>query len=78
MDAGSSRGSGFLFRPCDAAGLCRAVDQAMAFQALPGRTREGQVRRVMEESRARFNHAATAREYISLYETMLRRPFLTS
>jgi len=32
----------------------------------------------MRESRATFNHAATARHYMDLYEKMLDRPLICS
>jgi starch synthase/alpha-amylase len=46
------------------------------FYRLPAKTKETQVKRIMEESGAAFNHAATARQYIELYERMLDRPLI--
>jgi starch synthase/alpha-amylase len=53
-----------------------AVDQAMEFDALPGKVKNKQIRRIMEESAAMFNHEVTARKYIDLYEKMLHRPLI--
>jgi CheY-like chemotaxis protein len=53
-----------------------AVNQAMNFYNLPDRTKAKQIKRVMTESAAQFTHAATARQYIELYEKMLKRPLI--
>jgi len=70
-------GNGFVFRVYDAAGLRWGIDQAMAFYRLPPDLRAGQIRRVMAESRARFNHQVTARAYFGIYEKMLARPIVS-
>ena len=46
----------------------------MNFYNLPETTKAEQIRRIMIESEAAFTHANTARQYISLYEKMLKRP----
>jgi len=74
----SSTGNGFVFRVHDPRGLRWAVDQAMAFHALPEDVREREISRVMTESASRFTHAATARKYFDIYEQMLRRPLVTN
>jgi hypothetical protein len=48
----------------------------MRFYMLPINTRERQIRRIMAQSVARFNHAVTASAYITLYEKMLKRPLV--
>jgi len=47
---------------------------AVAF--LPPRQKERQIRRIMMQSAATFNHQVTAQQYIDLYEKMLRRPLV--
>ena len=70
-------GNGFLFKTFNANGLFYAINQAMNFFNLPDRTKAKQIKRVMTESAARFTYAATARQYIELYEKMLKRPLIT-
>jgi len=76
LDANASRGNGFVFDNYDANGLFWAMDQAMAFHALPAEIRDREISRIMTESLRRFNHQACAREYIGLYEKMLDRPLV--
>ncbi|MBM4143596.1 MAG: glycogen synthase [Lentisphaerae bacterium] len=76
LDAARGTGNGFVFETHDSNGLSWAIDQAMAFRALPGEIRMEQVARVMRESAARFTHDVTARQYIELYEQMLERPLV--
>ncbi|MGQ9663167.1 MAG: glycogen synthase [Kiritimatiellia bacterium] len=76
VDVSQNKGNGFLFRVYDSPGLRWAIDQAMNFWRLPPETKAQQITRVMEESLARFNHDATAKQYIELYEAMLDRPLL--
>ena len=78
LDVRRNTGNGFLFETFDANGLSWAIDQAMRFYRRPGKVRDRQIRRIMIESAANFNHAVTAREYIKLYEKMLRRPLINS
>jgi ADP-glucose type glycogen/starch synthase len=73
LDVESHVGNGFLFKYFDDIGLNWAIDQAMAFYSLPSKVREAEIRRVMKESRQRFNHHQTAQAYIALYEKMLDR-----
>jgi len=77
LDIENNSGNGFLFKTFDANGLLWAVNQAMNFYNLPDRTRAKQIKRVMTESAAQFTYAATARQYIELYEKMLNRPLIT-
>ncbi|MCJ7539520.1 MAG: glycogen/starch synthase [Desulfobacterales bacterium] len=69
-------GNGFLFKTFDANGLFYAINQAMNFYNLPDRTKAKQIKRVMTESAAQFTYATTARQYIELYEKMLKRPLI--
>ena len=76
LAVGTGRGNGFLFETYDSPGLRWAIDQAMAFYALPSETRATEQARIMRESAARFNHAVTARHYFDIYESMLSRPII--
>lgn len=76
LDVENNTGNGFLFKTFDANGLFYAINQAMNFYNLPGRTKAQQIKRVMTESAVQFTHAATARQYIELYEKMLKRPLI--
>jgi ADP-glucose type glycogen/starch synthase len=71
-----SSGNGFVFDVFDATGLRWAVDEAMKFFRQPAAARACTIRRIMTESVAQFNHAATARHYFDIYEAMLHRPLL--
>jgi starch synthase len=76
LDVAHNTGNGFLFQVYDANGLSWAIDQAMDFYNLPASDRHRQIERVMRQSATRFNHAATARRYMDLYEKMLQRPLI--
>ena len=76
MDVESNRGNGFLFNMFDSRGLFWAIEQAMHFYKLPLEIKELQLKRIMNQSLATFNHAVTARQYIDLYEKMLQRPLV--
>ena len=60
----------------DSAGLLWAMEQALRFHDLPEPARAERVARIMADSRTRFNHTTTARNYIALYEKMLQRPLV--
>jgi starch synthase len=76
LNVENNLGNGFLFKTFDANGLFYAINQAMKFYNLPDPTKTKQIKRVMTESAAQFTHAATARQYIELYEKMLKRPLI--
>ena len=76
LDWANGQGNGFVFDTYDSNGLFWAMDQAMAFYLQPVEVREREVKRIMSESTARFNHEACAKEYIALYEKMLDRPLV--
>jgi len=72
-----NKGNGFLFETHDSNGLVWAIEQAIAFHMLPQSVKKKQIKRIMEQSLATFNHDETASEYIKLYEKMLQRPLVT-
>ena len=76
LDLTRNRGNGFLFKTFDSNGLFWAIEQAMNFYNLPKATKNQQIRRIMKESAETFTHANTARQYIALYEQMLKRPLI--
>ncbi|MEA3279067.1 MAG: glycogen synthase, partial [Thermodesulfobacteriota bacterium] len=76
MDVDNNSGNGFLFNIFDSVGLFWAIEQAMDFYKLPREIKEPQIKRIMNQSLATFNHAVTAGRYIKLYEKMLRRPLI--
>ena len=76
LNIDSDTGNGFLFEFFDAEGLFWAITQAMDFYARPETVRAAQIKRIMQESKARFNHGVTAEQYVDLYEKMLHRPLV--
>jgi len=78
LNVKENTGNGFLFKVFDPEGLRWAVDEAMAFHALPASVRRRQIQRIMQDSAQTFTHAATASQYIRLYERMLERPLITA
>jgi starch synthase len=78
IDVEHNTGNGFLFKVHDANGLFWAIDQAMNFYNFPSKAKEKCIERIMKQSAEMCNHAATARQYIALYEKMLKRPLVYS
>jgi glycogen synthase len=76
LDVAADHGNGFAFKIYDSAGLEWAMDEAMAFHALPDKVRQSQTARIMQEGLSRFNHAVCAKHYIDIYEQMLHRPLV--
>ncbi len=76
LDLSSNTGNGFVFKHHNAEGFRWALDQAMAFHALPETVKSHQRQRIMTQSLETFTHMTTARKYVSLYEAMLKRPLL--
>ena len=74
LDIAHDRGNGFLFKFFDTQGLRWAIDQAMQFHRMPLETKVPQLARIMRDAAERFNHKATASEYIRQYEKMLKCP----
>src|SRR4030042_6545930 len=77
LDLKNNSGNGFVFQTYDSGGLFWAMQEAMKFYKLAEKTRARQIERIMTESAATFNHDVTAKQYIKLYEKMLKRPLLT-
>jgi starch synthase/alpha-amylase len=76
LDVDNNTGNGFLFNTFDPGGLSWAIDQAMQFYRLPAKEKQKQVKRIMMQGAATFNHKKTAQHYIDLYEKMLQRPLV--
>ena len=76
LDLDNHTGNGFLFNTFDPGGLSWAIDQAMQFHMLPVKEKQKQVKRIMMQGAATFNHKVTAQHYIDLYEKMLQRPLV--
>ncbi len=77
LDIGKGVGNGFLFETFDSGGLFWAIGEAMRFFNLPLKLREKHIRRIMRHAANTFKHDVTARQYIELYERMLKRPLIT-
>ncbi|MDD2455449.1 MAG: glycogen/starch synthase [Kiritimatiellae bacterium] len=78
LDLPKDRGNGFVFRVYDSRGLDWAMDKAMEFYRQPAPEKERTVARIMRDGRARFNHETCAKNYIDIYEKMLKRPLVRS
>ncbi len=76
LDTNSQTGNGFLFKELNPSGLCKAIEEAMQFHLLPIIEKERQISRVMDESLSSFNYQVAAKQYIALYEKMLKRPLV--
>ncbi len=76
LDTANNKGNGFIFESYDGAGLRWAIDEAMQFFKQPADLKETQITRIMQESKARFNHKTTAEAYFEIYEKMLNRPIV--
>jgi len=76
LNVAANTGNGFLFKTFDANGLLWAISEAMQFYNLSARVKALQIKRIMTESAETFTHAHTARQYIDLYEKMLKRPLV--
>ncbi len=76
LDVKQNTGNGFSFNVFDSAGLHWAMNQAMDFYLLPRPEKNAQIRRIMQENPALYNHSNTANAYIEMYEQMLERPLV--
>jgi starch synthase len=72
LDIANNTGNGFLFRYFDTNGLHWAIREALRFYHEPADVKEPQLRRIMIETMARFNHEKTAADYIRRYEEILQ------
>ena len=78
LNLSSDTGNGFVFETHDSGGLRWAIDEAMRFHMSNEETRSSSICRIMNESKASFNHSVSARRYFDLYEKMLQRPIVQS
>ncbi|MBF0120381.1 MAG: glycogen/starch synthase [Desulfobacterales bacterium] len=76
LNVNQNQGNGFIFKHFDSNGLFWGIREAMSFYNLPDDVKIGQIKRIMKESLATFNHSVTAIKYIELYEKMLKRPLI--
>jgi glycogen synthase len=63
-------GNGFLFRDYDAGGLWYALEKSLAFHRKPDEIRETQMKRIMKESRQRYDLGYMIAQYIRIYERL--------
>ena len=63
-------GNGFLFRDYDPGGLWYALENSVSFHRLPASIREEQVKRIMLESREKYDLGRMIAQYIRVYERL--------
>ena len=63
-------GNGFLFRDYDTGGLWFGMQKSLHFHKRPAEIREVQVKRIMKESRAKYDLGNMIAEYIRIYERL--------
>ncbi len=63
-------GNGFLFRDYDPGGLWYGLEKSMFFHRKPLHVREAQIRRIMKESREKYDLQAMIAQYIRIYEKL--------
>jgi glycogen synthase len=63
-------GNGFLFRDYDAGGLWYGLTKSVRFHRHPLEIREPQIRRIMKESRERYDLNVMIAEYVRVYEKL--------
>jgi glycogen synthase len=63
-------GNGFLFRDYDPGGLWYGLEKSMFFHKKPLHIREPQIRRIMRESREKYDLQAMIAQYIRIYEKL--------
>lgn len=71
-------GNGFRFEDYGSAGLRWAIDEAVKFYGWSSKDKERVIKRIMKESKSRFNHETTATAYIELYSEMLGKDVVGS
>lgn len=76
LDIDHDTGNGFILDPSDTHSLFMTIDKAMIFYNNIRAVKTRQIRRIMKQSRERFNHHVTAAHYMELYERMMKRPFI--
>jgi glycogen synthase len=68
--AAHDEGNGFLFRDYDSGGLWHGLAKSVQFHRKPLETRERQIRRIMSETRKKYDLDTMVDEYIRLYERL--------
>lgn len=76
LDIDHDTGNGFILDPSDTCSLFMTIDKAMMFYNNTRAVKTRQIRRIMKQSRERFNPRVTAAHYMELYGRMLKRPFI--
>jgi len=76
LNLDQNKGNGFLFNIFDSRGLEWAIQEAIDFFNQPETIKEEQISRIMQESQHKFSLAETAKNYIKVYEQMLKRPLV--
>ena len=71
INLAAGTGNGFLFKDYTVEGLWWGIEEALRFYRKSKPWKIKQLKRIMEESEARFNHYRTAEEYISIYNKVL-------
>jgi len=74
LNADEGTGNGFVFEMADSGGLRWAIDQAMRFYRNDLGWRAGQVARIMQESKRRFDPKAAVESYLGIYERLAGCP----
>jgi len=68
--ADEDRGNGFLFRDYDAGGLWHGLAKSAAFHRRSPEIRAGQVRRIMKETRTKYNINHMIDQYVDVYKRL--------
>jgi len=68
--APQDEGNGFLFQNYDPGGLWYGLQQSITFHRKPLAVREAQIRRIMRESREKYNLQTMIAQYIRIYERL--------
>ena len=63
-------GNGFLFRDYDAGGLWHGLSRSTAFHRRPPSVREPQIRRIMRETRQKYDLETMIDRYMAVYERL--------
>ncbi|MDD3049906.1 MAG: glycogen/starch synthase [Candidatus Cloacimonetes bacterium] len=70
LDFTNGYGNGFVFNDADRYGLEFGIKEALRFYSQPYSVKEGNLRRIMQESMEKFNLKNTAEEYIKIYKRL--------
>jgi glycogen synthase len=69
-DAPKNKGNGFLFRDYDPGGLWYGLEKSVNFHRYPVEVKEPQLKRIMRETRKRYDLNVMIAQYISVYERL--------